>query len=142
MSLKQNKKKIMELLEQLDWMFGTQNFDRSVVFEEDEEYYNGDPVSCKMTCDESYQVIKLHIYPNFFEHELPKQRRILLHEFVHTTTIPLYRTACNLHDGQLCTPEQIRQEHERATSRIDNILDRLLSGGMTYAKKAYKEYLK
>jgi hypothetical protein len=142
MGLRQNKKKIMHLLEQFDWMFGCQNFDRSVVFKKEDEYIDDRRRVCVINYHEDYQEMTVLIFPCFFEKNLQEQRKILLHEFVHTITIPLNRIACNLHDGVLCTPEQIRHEHERATSKIDNILNRLLIGGMTYAKKAYKDYLK
>jgi hypothetical protein len=142
MDLRQNEKKIMKLLEQLDWMFSIQNFERSIIFEKEEEYFNDDPVFCRVAYDEAYQRVIIYFYPHFFRTGLKKQREILLHEFVHTITIPLYRMARNLHNGQLYTPEQIRQEHEQATSKIEKLLDKLLCGGMRYAKVAYKEYLR
>lgn len=142
MTLKQNKKKVMVLLEQLDWMFSVQNFDRAVMFQKDDEYFDDDPVHCRITYNEDYQRVTVEIFPTFFKKPLDEQRKIILHELIHTITIPLNQIAFALHAGNLYTPYQIKQSHERATSRIENILDKLLRGGMRCAKKSYKDYLK
>lgn len=142
MTLKQNKKKVMSLLEQLDWMFSVQNFDRSVIFSKDDEYLDDTPVHCRITYEEDYQRVAIEIFPTFFKMPLDEQRKTILHELIHTITIPLNKIAFALHAGNLYTPYQIKQSHERATSRMENIVDKLLRGNMKYAKKAYEDYLK
>jgi hypothetical protein len=130
------------LIEQFDWMFSTQNFEQSVTFEKEDDFLNDTPITRRITYDDMYQRIEIQIFPTFFDLSLDRQRKVLLHEFVYTFTIPLNRIAYDLHAGNLYTPEHISRAHERATSKIENILDKLLRGGMRYAKQAYKEYLK
>jgi hypothetical protein len=137
------KKRIMNLLEQLDWMFGCQNYQRSVRFEDkDIELSNGRIPALEININDDYQELIIIIYPHFFEHDLDNQRKLLLHELCHLITDRLKNLALDLFNGRFRTYDDIQESKEKATSQIENILHKLLCGGMRYAKKAYKEYLK
>lgn len=43
--------------------------------------------------------------------------------------------------GKLVTPQQIKFESERATSKISNMVDALLYGGYNKKRKAYEAFL-
>lgn len=143
MNLKQNKKKVLKLLEQLDWMFGVQNFDRSIRFEEEDELGYGErKIACCIEIREMYQEMTITLFPHFFEHDMDDQRKILLHDFCHLITNKMKLIAYDLLDGKLHTPAEIHEAKEKATSQIENLLHKLLCGGMRYAKEAYREYMK
>lgn len=143
MNLKQNKKKVMKLLEQLDWMFACQNYDRSIIFKEEDELNDrGIKLACCIEINKRYQEITIIIFPHFFEHDLLDQRKLLLHEFCHLITENMKLIAHDLLNGKLHIAAEIHEEKEKVTSQIENLLHKLLCGGMRYAKDAYKEYIK
>ena len=131
------KRKIIQFLNEIDWLFGTNGFERDIVYKEHDE---GERCA-EINYDEPYQSIVLSIYPCFFEEKPEDQRKILLHELCHTITMPSKVAMRSLLDGQLITRYAILNINERETSRIENILDGLLQGRLLYAKKTYKNYL-
>lgn len=131
-------KRIQKLLESLDWMFQINNLQRDMVLKEKDE----ENKAAEVVYDESYQNITINIYPCFFEHDLKNQRKMILHELCHTITLPSKLALHDFLDGKLVTPDAIYRINEKATSKIENLLDSLLRGKLQYASKAYKEYLK
>jgi len=135
-------KRLQDLLSQLDWFFSIKNFNRTLTLEKkDEERENG-TVGAEIFYDDEYQNIELSIYPIFFKKKLETQRKILLHEFIHTLTIPSRDQALDLLNGKLVTKKSILEENERLTSKIENLLDLLLTNQGTFIKDAYKDYMK
>jgi hypothetical protein len=130
-------KRIVEFLGGIEWLFNVNGFEREIVLKEEDENYIG----AEITFDEKYQRITITIYPQFFKETLQGQRKILLHELCHCLTMPQKLLACSLTEGDLVTLKQIKDENERATSRIENILDGLLRGRLKYAKEAYAGYI-
>ena len=143
-AIKKNKKRVGDLLLGMDWMFNTNQMDRSVIYVKDNPEPNefGDSVCAEIFYDEKYQRVEIKIFPNFFEKSLENQRKMLLHELCHTLTLPAKLESRKLLDGRLITADTIHDTNERFTSKIENILDDLLKGNLHYAKKAYKNYLK
>lgn len=136
-----DKEKILALLEQFDWMFGVQNFHRNLVYKENDETSNGSLKTAEIFFYEDYQELEIDLFPEFFKSSFQDQRKILLHEFCHVITIPSKKIAFDLLDGRLVTPDKIKDVNEEATSKIENLLDQLLRGNLTYAREAYKNYL-
>lgn len=131
-----NKKRVIELLEQFDWMFGVKNFDRRLIWVEKEE---GDKMA-EIFFVEDYQQIDISLYPLFLTKSLNEQRKALLHEFCHIITLPSKQALHDLINGKFVTEERSREINETATSKIENLLDKLLQGQLTYAQEAYKKY--
>lgn len=130
--------KITNFLESMDWMFSTQYYEKNIILKKRK---SGRAV-LRIVYIVEYQQITIEIYPGFWELSLKEQRKALLHEMCHTITIPSKMAACDLLDGVFVPKERIVDINEEATSRIENILDRLLSNGLDYAKQAYADYLK
>jgi hypothetical protein len=132
-----NVKAIEKFLEEIQWLFNINNFDRRLsIMKEDE-----DDKCAEVTFVEDYQRIKIKIYPCFFKDNPKEQRKALLHELCHCITIPINRLTVDFMHGKAVTEETIRHEHEKATSKIENILDGLLQGRFQYARTAYNNYL-
>lgn len=138
MRKRNTKKKIMEFMSDMQWLFECGNFDRIIVYPEKDK----DHLMAEMSMEEDYQRIKLTIYPTFFKEREEDQRKALLHELSHIFTIPLSCIGKELLDGKFHSREEICFAHERAASKIENVLDALLQGRFKYAKKAYEKYLK
>lgn len=135
---KKEEARIQKFLKDMQWMFGLQNYDRSIVFEKvDHERF-----AAKVEIQEDYQRIQIYIYPSFFVKNLKTQREYLLHEFCHYLTDAIHTVAWKLSCGKFETDENRKDANEKSTSMIANILDKLLTDNMTFAKKAYKEYEK
>lgn len=135
---KRDTSRINSFLTEMQWMFGLQNYDRSFFFEEkDEKNY-----ACKVEIEEDYQRIVIRIYPCFFDNNLENQREYLLHEFCHFLTDAISTIAYNMAMGDLETDKNRKEANEKSVSRTTNIMDKLLTGKLDFAKKAYKDYLK
>lgn len=134
---KKQKKQILEFLEAMDWMFDLSNFDKTILFPEEDE---GEKAA-KFLLREDYQDVNITIYPRFFEEKKESQRKILLHELCHAITQESRTAMVNLSDGVLVTTSRISDINERETSRIENLLDALLQGRLKYARDAYAKYL-
>lgn len=141
MNLKHSKlkKKIIRFLNDMQWAFDYQNFDRVINFEKNE--HPKKEVVCEVINQWEYRRVIIKIYPSFFEADAEQQRGYLLHEFCHSYTDMLYDMALDLLNGKLHTHEQIRLRNEEATSRITNVIESFLLGKMKYAKDGYARYL-
>lgn len=136
--VKRKKEKALKFLEDIQWLFQVQNYEKTIeIMKEDE-----DEKCAEVTFTEDYQRIKVKLYPCFFEQTAKEQRKALLHELCHTITIPMNRAFVEFMEGKAVTQETARVLHERATSQIENIIDGLLQGRFSYARKAYNNYLK
>lgn len=135
---KREGKRIQKFLKDFQWMFGLQNYDRTLTFAKEDK----DNLAASVVIEEDYQRIKISIFPCFFENSLEHQREYLLHEFCHYLTDPVAEIACDLANGRVQTDYSRRFANEKSTSRTANIIRSLLIDNMTFAKKAYKEYLK
>ena len=131
--------RIENFLENIQWLFQIQNYDRkfSILKADDGEK------KAEIHYDEEYQTIKISLYPLFFKSKLEDQRKILLHELCHTLTLPQKILFFDFIDGtKTATKDQSIFLNERETSQIENIIDGLLQGKFTYAKKAYRDFIK
>lgn len=138
LSQKQTIKKVRTFLDEIQWLFQINNFDRQIVIKTEAD---GD-LACEITYEEDYQRITIKIFPCFFTNNFQDQRKMILHELCHTITIPSKRLADDLLEGKLKTKDEIRDINERTTSQIENILDALLRGRSKYATQAYRNYLR
>ena len=130
-------KRIIKFLEEIDWLFNLNNFDRKITLKkEDDENKCGEIIY-----DEIYQTNTINLYPCFFKQKLEEQRKILLHELIHSITLPSKIAMTELLNGYLITPQRINSINEIETSKIENIIDGLLQNRLSYSKKAYKNYL-
>ncbi len=136
-TLKQ-KKRVDDLLEQFDWFFGVQNYDRAIIYKEEAD----GEACCAIERSEDYHRLTLKIYPIFWEEKIEDQRQYLLHEFCHCITGPLIDLLDEQRNGKLVSQEQTRHANERATSSMEHMVDALLRGKKTFMKKAYSDYLK
>jgi hypothetical protein len=134
-----NKQRVIKFLEDIEWLFAIQNFDRQLTFKKTED---GEKAA-EITFDERYQNIKVKIFPCFWEEKVEDQRKILLHELCHSITLPSKTMFYHFLDGEeTFTKTQADEINEKATSKIENILDGLLRGRMAYARRAYADYVK
>ena len=136
-----DKKRIINLMNDLSYPFGIQNFDKEILWRSDDEEIEWKRTMASIIVDEKYQRCTVNIFPCFFLQTGHEQRKTLLHELIHTITLPLAEKADMLLQGKLVTQESIDFESERSTSRIENIFDGLLTGKYKFLKKAYKDYL-
>ncbi len=139
-------KRIKDFLNEIDWLFNLNNFDKVITLAKEDEiektYSNTEiKVTCKICYDDIYQRIEIVVYPYFFRHDLPEQRRILLHELCHSLTLPSRTLSEDLLDGQLVTHKQIIDTNEKMTSKFECILDGLLRDRFKYTRDAYAEYI-
>lgn len=136
--LENNKKRVVKFLEDMQWLFQVQNYERKLsIMKEDL-----DDKCAEVIFNEDYQRIQIKLFPCFFEQTLEEQRKALLHEFCHTITIPMNKLTIDFMSGKAVTEETVRTVHERSTSQIENIVDGLLRLRFAYARKGYNHYLK
>lgn len=134
-----NIKRIEDFLEDIQWLFQIQNFDRKLTLLKEDD---GEK-KAEIIYDEEYQTIKISLYPLFFKEKLEAQRKTLLHELCHTITLPQKILFYEFIDGtKTATKDQSLFLNERETSQIENIIDGLLRGKFAYAKKAYSDFIK
>ena len=138
---KHNTKRIIELLEQTDWMFETNNFERHLV-DVEVQPEGQEELTALVIPSLNYKELTIKLYPYFWELSLEKQREALLHEMVHVITHESKMIASNLLEGEFHTLKEIKDINEKETSAITHLLDSLLRGYIKYAKRAYKDYLK
>ena len=136
--MKKDKTRIIKFLESIEWLFQINGYEKKVVLMDSDK---GD-TAAEVNLDIPYQRIEILIYPSFLKQNLYDQRKALLHELCHVLTLPSKEAAHELLEGKLITADRIKKINEEATSKIENILDGLLQGRLTYAKKAYKQFLK
>lgn len=138
MPKKSEKARVMNLVKELDFMFSVQYFQKTIIYMQNDD----EGISCDILVERDYNRLRLRIYPIFWKQSLQEQRETLLHEYCHIITDYQNQLVHNLLDGKLVTEEMRRHANEESTSRLEALFDTLLSGGMDYAKKAYKNYLK
>lgn len=135
---KKEGRRIQSFLKDFEWAFGLQNYDKTLTFLKDDlQNY-----AARVEIQDDYQRIIISIYPSFFEKDLKTQREYLLHEFCHYLTDPIATVAWHMSCGELRTDKDRKWENEKSTSRIANIIDKLLVDKLLFAKRAYKNYLK
>lgn len=136
---KRQKQKCIDLIEQMDFLFSTNNYTRTLNFGENkpEEY-----VAADVTINIPYQRIHINIYPAYWEQDKYAQRMSILHEFCHAIVKPLQDVCFDLQEGKLRTTADRKDAVEHVTSRIAQLLDAQLRGRNKYARDAYEKYLK
>ena len=134
-----NLSRVQDFLSKIEWMFELNNFERSIelirVQPEDEP-----TLAAEVTPDMIYREMIIKLYPHFWGLSLDLQRKVLLHELVHTLIQNTRMFAVDLLHGSSHSEQEIKHENEIAVSRITYLLDHLLRNRLGYAKKAYREY--
>lgn len=136
---KKQKRALVELMNELDWMFSLKNHERTLVYMEKNDPDSEDCVA-DITITEDYMRIKIRLYPNFWEFSPYYRRMFLLHEMCHTLIQPIQREAQELRLGNLRTDQQVTFATEKVTSNVTVILDDLLRGGRRFMLAAYQKY--
>lgn len=137
-----NVKHIEEFLGKIDWLFGLHNYDKRIILKkEDEKSADNEGIGARVSFREDYQDILVELFPLFFKESKEVQRKALLHELCHSFTLPSKHQLYNFLDGKFTTAQQIDFINERETSRIENLIEVLLTGQADYAKDAYKNYM-
>lgn len=132
-------KAILDFLNEIDWAFGLNVFEKKLVIEKEDDKNN---TAAEVEYRQDYQEIYITIYPRFFKQTKAAQRKILLHELCHSITLPSKTALHEFLEGKLVTPERIRQINEEETSKIENLLHCLLTKRLRYMREAYANYLK
>lgn len=132
------KKAVSQFFSDLEWIFDYQNFDRGIIFKEE----NFEDTAAAVDIDSEYRRVTMKIFPSFFDHKIYDQRDILLHEFCHTFTHEVHQGALRLLNGKFESADKLASRNEEATSRITQIIGALLKGKMKYARRGYKDYIK
>lgn len=138
---KAEQKRVTNLLEQLEFLFAVNNFERSLTFMK-EEKEEGERLIADVSIDRLYQRILIRIYPSFWNEHIKFQRKALLHEFCHVIIQPIQSVALDLFNGKFRTMKELRDATEESTSKVENLLDAQLKGNNRYARIAYAKYLK
>jgi hypothetical protein len=138
---KEERRRLLALMEALDWMFSITNFDRTLHYMHEADDSSPDCIA-EVSVTREYQRITISIYPKFWELDAEKQRKALLHEYCHSETEPLQHQAEALRKGHLVTEKQVSEAVEEVTSRMENHLDALLRGRKKFMRDAYAAYLK
>lgn len=132
------KRRVNQLFDELQFMFNVQNYDRAITFKS-EPSENGN-FCAEIKMEEDYQRITFFFYPSFWKYTKREQAEYILHEFCHVLTQPLTDLVDAYARGEFNTREHRRIQVERSTSMIMNLFDKLLRGGLRYARKAYVKY--
>jgi len=140
MATKKQQVKIRRFLDDIQWLFQINNFEKIIEFSDKP---NGDDTgtTALITYDESYQYIKLKVYPSFFDESEQSQLKMLIHECCHCITLNSKHAMLDLLNGKLITDQRITEINEAETSKMENILHGFMTGKYSYAKKACQNYL-
>ncbi len=136
------EQRVKQFLDEIDCMFQTNCFEHNIIFYKHDEQDNGNDKIAEIYYDSKYQQIEIRIWPIFKKKPLRMQRKVLLHELCHIITIPSKVAMRKSIDGFLVHKEEIETINETETSKIENIIDLLMTGCLRYAKRAYTNYLK
>lgn len=127
-----------KLVDHLQEIFEIRNWDKHISFPvEDKEH-----VAASIDTEEDYQRIHITIYPLFFRESRQQQREYILHEFCHMVTHGLVHLLDEFKRGNLVTPQQVKFECERATSRMALIMDAFFCKRFNKEIRGYTDYLK
>ena len=132
------EQRVLNFLDAVDWAFGLNGYEKHIILKK----VDSENMAAEIVYREDYQAVEIGLYPLFFTQTLKEQRKCLLHELCHAITL---QSKGALHDtlkGLLITPKRIREINETETSKIENIIHRLITGGLGYLKQGYKDYLK
>lgn len=135
---KKTKKKIDEFLESLEFFTSTQNYDKGIVYKKEDDSGK----LAEISVEKNYQRVTLSIYPAFFRESPDEQRNTLIHEGVHILLAPIQYKGTDMLNGNLVTKDSFIFSLEESTSKVTEVLVRLLDGKLKYMAKAYKDYLK
>lgn len=130
------KKRLMALAEQLDYLFYTSNHDRGFLFNKEDK----DGIMAEVRLVDEYQQLTIAIYPLFWTKNAQEQRSALLHEYCHTLSAPMNDLLTDFADDKHVTIHQRKNAWEKVTSRITQLLDAQLRDMNKYAKVAYQKY--
>lgn len=132
------KRAIGVFAEDMRWMFDHGNSDLTITYADKDD---GTGTTAEVTYTSKYRRMSLVIYPNFFTDTPALQREYLLHEFCHTFSHDLKDKSHELVDGRLHTKTSLDETNEECTSRISEIMHRLMTGKYKRARGAYKRYV-
>ena len=135
---KKEEKRLMAFTDQMEYLFAVNNYDRSFTYKE----LDSDDLCAEVELTVPYQRINIAIYPIFWTLTLKEQRELILHEFCHILIQPVQTVAWDLFEGKFRTEKERKDAVEQSTSRVAQLLDSLLRGRSSYARKAYEKYLK
>ena len=141
MKQKRNTKRVQKFLEQIEWAFELNNYQRTLVNKEHQPEDSPD-LTAEVKTDEIYKTIELTLYPNFWDYSLTVQRDALLHELVHTILIKNKNISMDLLNGVHHSPQGVKDADEKSVTHITVLLSGLLQGRFRYIKQAYLDYIK
>lgn len=142
MKHKTQKAKVLKFIETVDWLFDLNNYSKQIRFEKDDEWEWDSLSLAKVITDHTYRIIKLSVFPIFFEKDREEQCQTLIHELSHSITEDLFDCYNNMHKWSFVTSEEARHAREHATEQIAYLLFELGSGRKKYFSEAIAEYLK
>mgnify|MGYP006972433322 CR=1 FL=1 len=135
--MKKNKlsKDLIHLIEQLDWFFEIRYYDRTIRYEKTDK----EGINAEVSVQSDYKRVRLNIYPAFFTQPKKEQRKIILHEYVHTVLWPLQMQAYNAVNGKFINNETMMDAVESVTCAVTERLSSLLEGNSKFMVEAYKK---
>lgn len=134
-----NKAKLQALLCDMEYLFGLQNYDRTISYEDTEAKESGE-YAASIIVEEDYQRIHIKIYPCFWNATPKNQAGYILHEFCHFLTDSLSSLTTDLMNGNFQSKEHRRMAVEKSTSSVTNVIELFLSGKRNWMKKCYTKY--
>lgn len=142
--MKNTKKKIEKFLNDIDWLFELNNYQKFIRYKDKdvEREEEGDKLLADVETRHDYKDVTINIYPKFLELNLEQQCRTLIHELSHTFTHESRENSISLLKGKLIVEDKICHDNERLTETISDLIFTLAQGKRIYVGEAIKEYLK
>lgn len=126
-------------IQKLSVLFGLGLYEIQISFKET-GHGDGDAYA-DIVDDYEYKTISIKIYSKIYKESNEFIKKVILHELCHTITFKQFTIANELLNGVLHTRQEVRIESEESTSKIENILDKLLKSRDAYEiiSKVYNE---
>lgn len=139
---KKDKKDLLNLMSDLDFLFGINAKNRELRYKDSDKKVNDISTICEILVEEDYNRVTIYIYPIFWDKDQKERASSIIHEYCHILVNPLHDVAQNLIDGKLETWEHKRVAWEKSVCSIEYLITGFLSGKFKWAKKSFNSYLK
>lgn len=125
-------------------MFEVNNFHREIKFQnKNDSEDEAEQSALDIKIDREYRRLTIKVYPAFFENSPERQANYIVHELCHVVIGKVTELSRNiLIKEQFVTWREVKEANEHVTQQVTDIVTQLMSGNLTYAKKAYKNYIR
>lgn len=121
-------KNIESFINKLSVLFGVSGYVIKVLIKDDTQ----DSPYADIISDDEYQTLYINVYKTLLNESDDEIKKTLLHELCHTVTYNQMAISFDLLNGKLHTKQETKIESEKATSKIENLIDRLFKNPNIY----------